>query len=85
MIKVLGENYYLDLDQVEAYIEVISYSGAEENTISVTKYEMVKMLMEILLTERDEVDESLGSKAQVSIPFKIAFNTLLHKNLINKF
>jgi hypothetical protein len=85
MIKVLGENYYLDLDQVEAYIEVISYSGAEENTISVTKYEMVKMLMEILLTERDEVDETLGSKAQVSIPFKIAFNTLLHKNLINKF
>lgn len=85
MIKVLGENYYLDLDQVEAYIEVISYSGAEENTISVTKYEMVKMLMEILLTERDEVDETLGSKAQISIPFKIAFNTLLHKNLINKF
>lgn len=85
MIKVLGENYYLDLDQIEAYIEVDSFSGSDENTISVTKYEMVKMLMEVLMTERDEVDETLGSKAQVSIPFKIAFNTLLHKNLINKF
>lgn len=85
MIKVLGEHYYLDLDEVEAYIEVLPISGSQDNTISVTKYEMVKLLMEVIMTEKDEVDETLGSKAQVSIPFKIAFNTLLHKKLINKF
>lgn len=85
MIKILGEHYFLDLDEIESYIEVYSLSGASDNTISVTKYEMVKMLMEVLMTEREDIDETLGSKAQVSIPFRLAFNTLLHKKLINKF
>lgn len=88
MIKFLGEHYYFDLDAIEDYIEVPpspTNNENTENTISVTKYEMVKMLMEVLMTEKDDVDETLGNKASVSIPFKIAFNTLLHKNLINKF
>jgi hypothetical protein len=85
MIKVLGEHYFLDLDAIEEYVEVVSISGQTDNTISVTKYEMVKMLMEILLTEKDEVDETLGNKASVSIPFKIAFNTLINKKLIDKY
>jgi hypothetical protein len=88
MIKVLGEHYFLDLDAIEDYVEVPpNPSSAEntENTISVTKYEMVKMLMEVLMTEKDEVDETLGNKAAVSIPFKIAFNTLINKKLIDKY
>jgi hypothetical protein len=85
MIRVLGEHYFLDLDEIEKYVEVPPISGQTDNTISVTKYEMVKMLMEILLTEKDEVDETLGNKASVSIPFKIAFNTLINKKLIDKY
>lgn len=85
MIKVLGEHYYIDLDEIENYIEVPPLSGSMENTISVTKYEMVKMLMEVLMTEKEDVDETLGNKAAVSIPFKIAFNTLINKKLINKY
>ncbi len=88
MIKFLGEHYFLDLDAIEDYIEVPPNSASTENTentISVTKYEMVKMLMEVLMTEKEEVDETLGNKASVSIPFKIAFNTLINKKLIDKY
>lgn len=85
MIKVLGEHYYIDLDRIEDYIEVPPTSGSPENSISVTKYEMIKLLMEVLMNERDEIDETLGNKASVSIPFRIAFNTLINKKLINKY
>jgi hypothetical protein len=47
---------------------------------------MVKLMTEILLTEKDEVDETLGPKSSdLSIPFKLSFNTLLNKKLLNKY
>ena len=47
---------------------------------------MVKILTETILTENEEIDENLGAKASgLSIPFKIAFNSLLNKKLINKY
>lgn len=89
MLKVLGENYYFDLDKIEKYINVdppSDFTGAPENHISVVKYEMVKVMMETLLTESEEIDENLGAKASgISIPFKLAFNTLLNKKIINKY
>ena len=43
-------------------------------------------MMEIILDEPEEIDETLGAKGAngLSVPFKIAFNTLLYKNLLNK-
>jgi hypothetical protein len=42
-------------------------------------------MLETVLTESNEVDENLGLKShELSIPFKIAFNTLLMKKIINK-
>ena len=61
MLKVLGENYYFDLDKIEKYINVdppSDFTGAPENHISVVKYEMVKVMMETLLTENEEIDEN---------------------------
>jgi hypothetical protein len=86
MLKILNEHYYLDLEEIDSYINIENPTGGTENTISVVKYEMVKTLIEILLTEKDEVDETLGPKSSdLSIPFKISFNTLMHKKLLNKF
>ena len=89
MLKILNEHYYLDLDEIDNYINIeppIDFTGSGENHISVVKYEMVKMLIEILMTEKDEVDETLGPKSSdLSIPFKFAFNTLINKKLLNKY
>ena len=42
-------------------------------------------MLETVLTESNEVDENLGMKSnELSIPFKIAFNTLLMNKIINK-
>ena len=93
MIKVLGENYYIDLDKVEEYLDMSDQytddetSGSTETRINIIKFEMVKLMLETVLSEHDDVDESLGIKSstKTSIPFKIAFNSLLNKNLINHY
>jgi hypothetical protein len=47
---------------------------------------MVKVLIEVLMTENEEVDETLGIKTNdLSIPFKLSFNSLLNKKLLNKY
>lgn len=92
MINVLGENYFVDLDRIESYIDMsdvdeLPQTGTSEMRINIVKYEMVKMLLEVVLSENSDVDEKLGMKNSnnVTIPFKIAFNSLLNKNLINHY
>ena len=93
MINVLGENYYIDLDVIEQYLDMSNdispedLSGTTEMKINVIKFEMVKMLLDTVLTEQDIVDEKLGMKSSsnTSIPFRIAFNSLLNKKLINHY
>lgn len=101
MLNVLGENYYIDLDEIENYLDmnepIISdssqydeFSGGNETKINIIKFEMVKLLLETILSERDEVDDNLGLKksdtaSKASIPFKLAFNSLLNKKLINHY
>jgi hypothetical protein len=97
MIEVLGEHYYFDLDEVEKYLDMsddlsddLLESGntfSQETRINIIKFEMVKMLMDTVLTENEDTDEKLGSKssANTSIPFRLAFNSLLNKKLINYY
>ena len=93
MIEVLGEHYYFDLDEVEKYLDMsddLLESGntfSQETRINIIKFEMVKMLMDTVLTENEDTDEKLGSKssATTSIPFRLAFNSLLNKKLINYY
>ena len=93
MIKVLGENYYFDLDIIEKYIDMSNetideeFSGTTEVKINIVKFEMVKVLMDTILTEHEEIYEKLGLKSSTntSIPFRIAFNSLLNKKIINHY
>lgn len=92
MINVLGETYYVDLDKVEEYIgipleaEEIE-SGSTETKINIVKFDLVKMMLDTVLTEHEDLDETLGMKqsSNTSIPFRIAFNSLLNKKLINHY
>jgi hypothetical protein len=83
MFKILGENYYVDLDKIEKEVELVGTSG--ESQIHLVKYEMIKNMVETILTENEVVDENMGFKTnEVTLPFKISFNTLLMKKIINK-
>lgn len=88
MLKILGENFYIDLDKIGEYVSVAppeGFTGSPQNHIDVVKYEMIRMMVETLIVENNEVDETLGMRSnEISIPFKFSFNSLLHKKLINK-
>ena len=88
MLKILGENYYVDLDKIEEYVVIdppTDFTGQPQNHISVVKYELIRMMIETLIVENEEVDETLGMKNNdLSIPFRLSFNSLLYKKLINK-
>jgi hypothetical protein len=91
LLKFLGENYYIDVDELEEQVSMFNsklplISGETENEqqISVTRYETFKNLIEVILTEREELDDTLGihGAKDLSIPFKISFNTLLINKII---
>lgn len=98
MFKIFNEIYYVDIDAIDEYVQFtaevleddVETEGdvaelKEEKQIHLVKYELVKSFLETVLTEANEVDEDLGMKSnEVSIPFKIAFNSLLIKKIINK-
>ena len=83
MLELFGENYYIDLDKIDKEVELKNTSG--DSQIHLVKYEMIKRMVETILTEDEIVDENMGMKSkEISIPFKISFNSLLMKNIINK-
>jgi hypothetical protein len=102
MFKIFNENYYIDLDAIDKYVQIDEEEDKilskkdddgdnsvieleSEAKIHLVKYELVKTMLEAILTESNEVDEDLGMKSnEVSIPFKISFNSLIMKNIINK-
>jgi hypothetical protein len=88
MLNILGENYYIDLDKIGEYVSVPppeGFTGTPQNHIDVVKYELIRMMIETLIVENEEVDETLGLKnSELSIPFKFSFNSLSYKKLINK-
>jgi len=94
MLEVLGEKYYIDFGSLEKIInipkseikinkedDIIDEDGQQ---ISIVKYETIKMMLEVILTEQEEMDENLGihNSKNLSLPFKIAFNTLLRYSII---
>lgn len=59
----------------------------EPQMIDVAKWEVVKVLIESILSENGILDESMGIKkleGQLSIPFRLAFNTLIKNKIIKK-
>ena len=102
MIEFLGEHYYIDVDEFERQVSYESSVlqtrpntendieddeiGFDDRHISVSRFEAFKNLIDVVLTERDTIDESLGHHGfkELTIPFKLSFNTLLINKIIKK-
>jgi hypothetical protein len=55
--------------------------------INTPKYDVLRMCLEILFTYNEQVDDTLGEERALkgtSIPFKVAFNTLLNYGVLKE-
>jgi hypothetical protein len=91
MFKIFGDEWYLDLNYLDTKLRLDfdpkNQKDDEEQgqTINVVSYEVYKFLIEVLMTEKDDVDEAMGIRgSDVPIPFKLAFNTLVKDNILKK-
>ena len=92
MIPIWNENYFIDMDKIEDYIDLSAIINDElsgstnEHKINVVKYEMVKLMLEVIMSEQNEVDEKLGlQNSNLSLSCRLAFNTLLNKKIITHY
>lgn len=80
MIKIFGEHYYIDIDKMEEYVslgETTNEEGEPEQAISMIKFEAIKLMIEVIMSTQEQLDDTLGNKASnIPLPFKIAYNTL---------
>jgi len=85
MIKLFGDAYYIDIDNFDEYVNIPNPTGGTEHNISVVKFEILKAMIEVVLSNEEQIDETLGLKgSSISIPFKLAFNTLIKHKILNK-
>jgi hypothetical protein len=89
MLEIMNEHYFIDTDEIDKYVMIDNpISGLTgEHHINIVRYESIKLMLEVLMDGGEEIDESLGSKSSkhLSIPFRLAFNTLLNKRIIKSY
>lgn len=61
--------------------------SVENQIIDITKWETAKVMIECVLNETGPIDEAMGITKlgeQLSIPFRLSFNTLLNYKIIKE-
>ena len=85
----MNEHYFIDMDEIDKYVMIVETMSAItwEHHINIVRYETIKLMLEVVMDVGEEIDESLGSKSakHLSIPFRLAFNTLLNKKIIKSY
>jgi hypothetical protein len=88
MVEIFGKNYYINIDGITEKCKtgnkVKNEDGGESLEINIFQYEIIKMCLERVLNDFEDVDEELGAFGQTdtSISFKIAFNTLIKNEIL---
>jgi hypothetical protein len=88
MVELFGKSYYIDLDGITEKCRtgnnIKDEDGEDVTEVNIFKYEVIKMCLDRVLGEIEEVDETLGAFSQnnTSVSFKIAFNTLIKNQIL---
>lgn len=94
LLEIGGKEFFLDLDVLSDSVKIpVEYEDDKGETqekegphIDITKYEMFRELIVTMLSGQEQVDDKMGMVAlnQASIPFKLAFNTLIMSKVLRE-
>jgi hypothetical protein len=78
MIKLFDEYYYIDFEAIETAVnlEIVQSGNTVEQQIKFVKYDVVKMMLETILTEREDVDEEIGMTARTHLESSLLTSSL---------
>lgn len=91
-----GKDFIIDFESLSDLVRLppIHYKNEETGemeedggpSIDVTKYEMVREMVNTILNTVEVIDDKLGVMAlnQLPIPFKISYNTLIHYDILKE-
>jgi hypothetical protein len=88
MVNIFGKSYFIDLDTITDKCRtgnnIKDDDGSETLEVNLFKYEIIKMCLDRVLSEFDEIDEELGKFGHnnSTTSFKIAFNTLIKYEIL---
>ena len=84
-LKVGSEHLYFDVDEFMKNVETPSVDD-KHIEINLPKFEFFKIMLDTTCGIVEEVDENLGaiSMNKLSLPYKLALNTLIKYNIIKK-
>lgn len=97
MVELFGKEYYIDVDAMtercrikdekdlyEDDAEVDEEYTSENITIDVFKYDILKMCIERVLSETEELDNKMDVYGidNLTPSFKLAFNTLIKNTIL---
>lgn len=78
---------YADGEQKITGSETLTTTKDRELSIDSTKYEMIRIMIDILTDGMEEIDDALGAEhalEKTSLGFKIAFNTLHNYGILKE-
>lgn len=87
MVEIFGKSYYIDIDGITEKCRTgntIKDDEGETLEINIFKYEIIKMCIDRVLNDYEEVDEEMGvfGSNNVNVSLKIAFNTLIKYGIL---
>ena len=93
-LSIAGAHFYVDFEEFETLIRISEQKKTKDKDgnpvegykINAPRYEILRMMIDTLLTSVEELDEDMGSYSlkNLTIPFKLAFNTLSHYKIIKE-
>ena len=86
-LKVGSEQLYFDVDELMVNIEMEGVKDGNPTVeINLPKFVFFKLMLDTTCGIVEEVDENLGvvSMNKLSLPYKLALNTLIKYNIIKK-
>ena len=87
MVELFGKSYYIDIDGITEKCRTgntIKDDEGETLEINIFKYEIIKMCLDRVLNDYEDIDEEMGvfGSNNVNVSLKIAFNTLIKHGIL---
>ena len=86
-LKVGSEHLYFDVDELLSNIEMSSTKDGQPTIeINLPRFEFFKLMLDTTCGIVEEVDDNMGiiSLNEMSVPYKLALNTLINYKIIKK-